>query len=137
MPKPNIDEKNECKWLNPRYIPSSPLGACSEKYSRKRGEMNVSANPWNAIPTTIMNATGCIPSIVSASIKLPEAIISAEKGIMNIPSVILSSAVCLRMRCVTKFTVSTTISGFTLAYQAGAAPSPAIRSTYLGIVAYS
>ncbi len=35
--------------------------------------MNVSAKPWNTIPTTIINATGCIPRI-SPDIKLREAI---------------------------------------------------------------
>ena len=33
-PKPKIEERKECKWLKPKYIPSSPLGACKEKYSR-------------------------------------------------------------------------------------------------------
>ncbi len=49
---------------------------------------------------------------------------------MNIPNVIEVSAVFFRINWVTKFTVNTTTSGFTLAYQEGEAPSPAKRKTY-------
>ena len=56
---------------------------------------------------------------------------------INIPTVMEVSAVRFRIICVTRLTVRTTTKGFTLAYQEGEAPSPAKRSTYFGIVAYS
>ena len=100
--------------------------------------MNVSASPWKTIPTTIMKATGCIPKIKElVSSILPDAMQRADIGMMNIPTVMEVSAVRFRIICVTRLTVRTTTKGFTLAYQEGEAPSPAKRSTYLGIVAYS
>ena len=115
-PNPSIDDRKEC----------------NEKYSRKRGEINVSASPWKTIPTTIMKATGCIPRIVVLPSSIfPDAMQRAEIGMMNIPNVIEVSAVFLRINWVTKFTVNTTTSGFTLAYQEGEAPLPAKRRLLL------
>ena len=100
--------------------------------------MNVSASPWKTIPTTIMKATGCIPRIKElVSSILPDAMQRADTGMINIPTVMEVSAVRFRIICVTRLTVRTTTKGFTLAYQEGEAPSPAKRSTYFGIVAYS
>ena len=80
-------------------------------------------------------ATGCMPSIfVFPSSIFPDAMQRADTGMINIPTVMEVSAVRFRIICVTRLTVSTTTSGFTLAYQEGEAPSPASRSTYLGIV---
>ena len=114
------------------------FGCLQGEYSRKRGEMNVSASPWKTIPTTIMKATGCIPKIKElVSSILPDAMQRADTGMINIPTVMEVSAVRFRIIRVTRLTVRTTTNGFTLAYQEGEAPSPAKRSTYLGIVAYS
>lgn len=85
--------------------------------------MNVSASPWKTIPTTIMKATGCMPSIfVFPSSIFPDAMQRADTGMINIPTVMEVSAVRFRIICVTRLTVSTTTSGFTLAYQEGEAP---------------
>ena len=98
----------------------------------------ISASPWKTIPTTIMKATGCIPKIKElVSSILPDAMQRADTGMINIPTVMEVSAVRFRIIRVTRLTVRTTTNGFTLAYQEGEAPSPAKRSTYLGIVAYS
>ena len=67
----------------------------------------------------------------------PEAIHKADTGMINIPIVIDISAVLFRISWVTRLTVSTTTNGLTFAYHEGEAPSPARRSTYLGIVAYN
>ena len=50
--------------------------------------MKLSARPWKAMPTTIMNATGCMPAMWSAPIMLPAAMANAEMGMMNMPTVI-------------------------------------------------
>ena len=100
-------------------------------------EINTSANPWNTIPTIIINATGCNPRISPPPNIFPEAIHKAEIGIINIPQVIENKADFLRISEVTKFTVNTTTKGFTLAYQPMALASPAKRVTYFGIVAYN
>ena len=56
---------------------------------------------------------------------------------INIPQVIENKADFFRINEVTRFTVNTTTSGFTLAYQPMALASPAKRVTYFGIVAYN
>ena len=89
-----MEDKNECRWLKPRYNPSSPLGACREKYSRKRGEIKVSASPWKTIPTTIIKATGCMVRMVDSGFSIfPEAMHKADNGMINIPTVIEVRAV--------------------------------------------
>ena len=89
-------------------------------------------------PLEDMKATGCIPKIKElVSSILPDAMQRADTGMINIPTVMEVSAVRFRIIRVTRLTVRTTTNGFTLAYQEGEAPSPAKRSTYLGIVAYS
>ena len=66
----------------------------------------------------------------------PAAMIPADIGMMNIPTVIDVSALYLLMARVTAPTVNTTTKGLTFAYHDGDAPSPAILSTYFGMVAY-
>ena len=68
-------------------------------------------------------------------IKLPDAMAKAEIGMMNIPVVMENNALLPLIIDVTKPTVTTTTKGLTFAYHEGDAPSPAILSTYLGIVA--
>ena len=76
-----------------------------------------------------------MPEIISLPNKLPQAINKAEKGIKNIPTFIEVIALRFAIRRVMKLTKHTTTKGFTLAIHPGFAVSPAIRITYLGIVA--
>ena len=87
------------------------------------------------MPTIIMSVIFDIPLIISELNRLPHAMSSAESGMRNIPMVIDVIAERRAMSRVTKLTPSTTTSGFTLAIQPGRAASPAMRITYLGMVA--
>ena len=69
--------------------------------------------------------------------RFPHAISNAETGIRNIPMFMDVIAVRFAIHLVMKLTQQTTTKGFTLAIQPGLAVSPAIRITYLGIVAYN
>ena len=98
--------------------------------------MKLSASPWKPMPTIIMNATGCMPSSWPPPIRLPAAMQNADdRHDEHADASSRSSAVRLRISAVTAPTVSTTTAGFTLAYHDGAESSPAMRSTYLGMLA--
>ena len=78
-----------------------------------------------------------MPEIISLPSRFPHAISNAETGIRNIPMFMDVIAVRFAIHLVMKLTQQTTTKGFTLAIQPGLAVSPAIRITYLGIVAYN
>ena len=99
--------------------------------------MKHSAKACITIPAIIINVILLIPLITSFPSRLPHAISRAEKGIRNIPIFMEVIADRFAIKRVTKLTQQTTTNGFTLAIQPGLAVSPAIRITYLGIVAYN
>ena len=65
----------------------------------------------------------------------PDDIMSAEMGMMHIPSIIENRAERLDNIRVSPFTVSITTRGLSIVYQPMVLASPAKRMTYLGIVA--
>ena len=97
--------------------------------------MKHSASACTTIPAIIIRVILLIPVIRSLPNKFPHAISNAEIGIKNIPTFIEVIALRLAIKRVIKLTQQTTTNGFTLAIQPGFAVSPAIRITYLGIVA--
>ena len=87
------------------------------------------------MPSTIIKVILLMPEIISLPSKLPHAISNADTGIRNMPIFIEVIAVRFAIHRVIKLTQQTTTNGFTLAIHPGLAVSPAIRMTYLGIVA--
>ena len=96
---------------------------------------------WKAIPTIRVSVTGCMvvspnTEIGSPPIIFPKDMINAEKGIINIPTMMDDKGERFFIIVVIKFTNRKTKKGFTLAIHPGEASAPTIRITYLGIEAY-